>query len=165
MPIFKPRKVRIQRTKKPWLHRETKQLFALGDLGIRVARMFAVYSGNIGRAAYEDARTDRMIEDIELKVQRKAYVRAQTERTHLLNELTRRQLALIPAGSLGTPAPALMGGGPSQEKAKPELIAHACPRCETMVTFPPTSKDLVEMKCHSCGQEWEIYPQGAEVMA
>ena len=176
MAFFKPRKVRIQRTKKPWLHGTTTRLFHLGDLMTKVLSMAATYSGNAGREAYEAARTDRTIEDIKLKQQRTAYVRAQTERTHLLNELTRRQLALIPQGALGTPVPpALTDGGPAlvgvdlaapgEDFSAPLLISHACPRCQAMNAFPPTSKDMVEMQCISCSQEWEIYPQGAEVLA
>ncbi len=158
------RKVRIQRKKRPWLHGTTKRLFHLGDLMTKVLSMAATYSGNAHREAYEAARTDRTIEDIKLKQQRTAYVRAQTERTHLLNELTRRQLAIFSAaGGLG-PAPSI-GVDIAEPGADQTLIAHACPRCEAQCTFPPTSDDEVEMQCASCGQEWVIYPQGAEVLA
>ena len=163
MPIFKPRRVRIQRTKKPWLHGTTTRLFHLGDLMTKVLSMAATYSGNAGREAYEAARTDRTIEDIKLKQQRTAYVRAQTERTHLLNELTRRQLAILPAAGAPGPAPA-PSAQTTTETETAHLIAHACPRCEAQNTFPPTSDDEVEMECVSCGQEWVIYPQGAEVL-
>jgi hypothetical protein len=147
--LIRTPKVRIQRTKKPWLYHETQRLFAFGDLCTSILKMFATYSGNAGREAYEAARTDRMIKDTELKKQRIAYVRAQTERTLLLNQKTRADLALLERGAPGSPAGSLQ---------------HNCPRCNGLVDVPPSAETMVDVSCPACGQEWEIYPQGAEVI-
>ena len=145
-------KVRIQRKRKPLLHTQTKQLFAFGDLCAAVLSMFARYSGNAGQEDYQRARTEKTEADVHLKYARLQYVEAQTERTHLLNQQTRAALALVEAPSVG-------GTGTTSK-----IMQHNCPRCNGLVDVPPSSETAIDISCPHCTQEWEIYPQGAEVM-
>ena len=82
------RKVRIQRTKKPWLHASTKRNFAIGDLCTRVLNVVATYGGNVQKEAYDIARTDNRIADSALKVLRQSLVIEQIRRVELLNTQT-----------------------------------------------------------------------------
>ena len=141
-----PPKVRIQRKRKPFLQTKTRQLFAFGNLCTGLLGMFARYSGNAGKEEYHNARTARTEADVHLKYARLLYVQAQTERTHLLNQQTRVALALIePQGPGGA-------------------LQHNCPRCNGKVNIPPSAETEISVKCPHCGQEWGIYPQGAEVL-
>ena len=85
-------KVRISRKHKPWLARETKQLFAFGRTCSNVCNMLATYSGNAGRRDYEIARTLRTQHDVALKEVTTSYRISQTIRTELLNAQTRLEL-------------------------------------------------------------------------
>jgi len=151
-----PPRVRIQRKKKPFLHTQTKQLFAFGDLCANILSMSARYAGNADREDYQRARTERTEADVHLKYARLEYVNAQTERTHLLNQQTRAALALIEVPRIGETS--------TGTSTAVKIMQHNCPRCNGLVDVPPSSETAIEITCPHCTQEWEIYPQGAEVM-
>ena len=148
MGIFTP-KVRIQRKRKPFLQVKTKQNIAFAELCHALLSISARRAGEAGRNDYQRVRTERMIADTSLKYARLSYVEAQTERTHLLNQQTRVALALIDGQ-----VPGASGS-----------LQHNCPRCNGKVNIPPSNKTMISVACPHCKQEWEIYPQGAEVLA
>jgi hypothetical protein len=85
-------KVKISRKRKPWLARETKQLFAFGKTCGAICNMLATYGGNAGRQSYEIARTKRTEYDVALKEVTISYRIEQAKRTELLNAETRLRL-------------------------------------------------------------------------
>lgn len=86
------RKIRIQRKRKPWLHSQTKQLFAVGNLCLALLRPWARLEADKSRAAYEIARTARTLRDVELKEVTTSYRIEQARRTDLLNAQTRLKM-------------------------------------------------------------------------
>jgi len=154
MGIFTP-KVRIQRKKKPFLATQTKQLFAFGDVCLAFSRMWARYVAEAGRDDLLNVRIERNEADIALKYTRLKLVEAQTERTRLLNQQTRAALALIEAEGKGNI---------KQQHNEGIRYEHNCPRCNGIVDIPPSSKTMVHITCPHCTQQWDIYPQGAEVI-
>ena len=79
-------RIRIKRKKKPWLHSQTKQAFAWGNLWLTILKIMADYGKQGRQAEYERVRAERMTADTLLKTARLSYVIEQTHRLELLNQ-------------------------------------------------------------------------------
>lgn len=85
-------KICIMRKRKPWLHSQTKQLFALGNVCTNFLRFFAVYGGGLEKDNYIRAQIANRRADTRLKTERESYVVGQNQRVELLNVEKRLEL-------------------------------------------------------------------------